>query len=307
MNTKDEESCTWTVPSSSECPKLWKTVTDLSEKAIVEVYLPLLKVVFSKGDVIRCLHNLKKINVDHPTRILLLTVLTDYVVSAIVDITPVDIFNQDVTDKSKNYIMEIICKEWRTQFLKMKNCKHSYYKNIDVSMKTLMTFLSRMRNLLVNLRYHKLSIMLTSTIDECLWIYNLQDEIGRNSIAFTRDLESNGDKLPLDFKPILSSSPKYLKSLETSFDSKSDSVTEMDYDLLELDISLPEFELSVQDADMNLSESYDCSLQEIDYSFLEVEYSLSDVAKSVPENYIDVGDLTDPSLVILDDIDEPLV
>ena len=170
------------IPSSSDLDILWNSVIDLSERSIAEVYLPLLPPVFSKGDVIKCLQKFKQLNVDISTKLILITMLTDYVVSAITGNTPVDIFQQDFSNKSKTYIMEMISKEWRRLFLIIINFSNSFHKPTVSAMQTILTFLRRMRDLLF-VRHPKLSQMLSSsTIDECFWNYNLQSLSGKESM-----------------------------------------------------------------------------------------------------------------------------
>ena len=231
-------------PSSSDLDELWNSVIDLSERSIAEVYLPLLPPVFSKGDVIKCLQKFKKLNVDISTKLILITMLTDYVVSAITGNTPVDIFQQDFSDKSKIYIMEMISKEWRRLFLIISN---SFHKPTAAAMQVILTFLRRMRDLLF-VRHPKLSQMLSSsTIDECFWNYNLQSLSGKDSMYFLHsnssapienknssgDSTTNSDLLnkSICYNRLLSNCPNSSDGLVTT-DGKNKKIPELDFDYI---------------------------------------------------------------------------
>ena len=88
---------------------------ELALSTMMDIYTPLLPPILGKQDIITSLHRYKRVYSKIENKISFLTLITDYVVAAI--ISPyLDLFQQDKFDRSKQHMLDLLAKEWVVLF-----------------------------------------------------------------------------------------------------------------------------------------------------------------------------------------------
>eukprot|EP00092_Neocalanus_flemingeri_P020663 GFUD01022390.1.p1 GENE.GFUD01022390.1~~GFUD01022390.1.p1 ORF type:complete len:789 (+),score=259.32 GFUD01022390.1:43-2409(+) len=164
----------------SSLPDSLRRVEDLAKTSLVTVYTPLLPPILSKQDIITCLQKFTRVCDGFEQKLACITLLTDYVVSAIMYPTMVDIFALDTSNRSKKFIMEIVSREWEALFIAIIMTVPDTRPRKE-AMESALTFLRRMVSLL-NIFDQSLSDLLHSSVsNNCFWSFGLQTVDGREA------------------------------------------------------------------------------------------------------------------------------
>ena len=164
-------------------------VEDLADTSLASVYTSLLPPIFNKQDINTCLQKYKKVCDRLDKKLACLTLLTDYVVAAIANPFLVDIFQQDTTNRSKKYLMDIVSIGWVSLFQAIQNSLPMKKPNKE-AMEAILSFLRRMDHLLQPCDLRLSSLRLTLVSDPCFWSCGLQAIDGREApVKFVSRIE----------------------------------------------------------------------------------------------------------------------
>ena len=165
---------------SSSLPESLARVEDIAMSSLTMVYTPLLPPIFSKQDIITCLHKYKRLCNRLGDKLACLTLLTDYVVSAITYPAMVDIFLLDTTNKSKKFITEILSRDWGALFQAITTSIPMSRPSKE-AMESSLSFLRRIFSLLDTFDQRFSSMLLSSVSNNCFWSFGLQSVGGRDA------------------------------------------------------------------------------------------------------------------------------
>jgi len=187
-------------------------VNELAWLSIQDIQIPLLPPFFSKNEIITCLRNVKRKNKylnSIESRMSIVVMVTDYVITAILSLELVDLFCDDVNDKSKTYIMNLLSKEWEAIFTSINTGRSHTSSKVII---TIHKFLVRMyESLKSSPRYKVLATKLISLdCSLCFWRYCLKSIDGKDSsnssfvqsrenpikIKIAKEVETSKSKVP---------------------------------------------------------------------------------------------------------------
>jgi len=156
-------------------------VEELAQATMATIFTSLLPPILGKQDIITSLNKYKKVCVRIEKRLAFLTLITDYVVAAIANPLIIDIFQLDTTNRSKQYIMDILSREWVSLFQAIITSLPMYKPSKEV-MESTLSFLRRMTHHLLGCCDQRFSSqVLSPVVTQCLWGYGLQAVDGKEA------------------------------------------------------------------------------------------------------------------------------